>query len=130
MIPVSADITNLCDQSSPLFIMGDLNSRTGIEDEKFNDSRIDNFSYIETDNASITLPVRNNCDPIINFHGKNILNICHTYNLKILNGRSHGDPIGINTYNDMNLESSTIDYGICNQNFYDHVNNFMVFPQN
>ena len=47
---VSDDLTadiNSSDQSSPLVIMGDLNSRTGIEDEKFNDPRLENFSYIE-----------------------------------------------------------------------------------
>ena len=52
------------------------------------------------------------------------------FNLKILNGRSRGDPLGTFTYNDENLGSSTIDYSITSQNLYKHINNFMVLPQN
>ena len=86
-------------------------------------------SPVETENSSIALTNRKNCDPVVNSHGNNILNICRTYNLKILNGRSMGDPLGMNTYFDPNLGGSTIDYGICSQNFYKHIKNFMVLPQ-
>jgi exonuclease III len=127
---LSADIVKFCDEKTPLILMGDLNSRTGVEDEKFVDKIIDSLSCIETNNTSIDLPPRKNCDPVVNSHGKNLINICRTFNLKILNGRKPGDPIGINTYNDINLGSSTIDYGICSQEFYEHVKNFMVLPQN
>ena len=126
---LSTDIMNFCNMNTPLFITGDLNSRTGIEDDFFSDPQIDN-SYIETADASISPPARKNCDPVVNAHGRKILNICHTYNLIILNGRSNGDPLGINTYYDTNLGSSTIDYYICSQNIYEHVSYFMVLPQN
>ena len=58
------------------------------------------------------------------------MELCHTFNLKILNGRSNGNPLGNFTYNNVNLGASTIDYSICSQNFYDNINNFMVLPQN
>ena len=126
---LSDDITHYCDMNTPLIITGDLNSRTGTEDENYDDFQADN-TFIETNNASIALTDRKNCDSVVNSHGKNVLDICRTFNLKIMNGRSLGDPLGNFTYHDMNLGSSAIDYGICNQNFYDHVNNFMVLPQN
>ena len=91
--------------------LGDLNCRTGVEDEIFVYKIIDSLFCIGTDNTSIDLPPRKKC-------GKNLINICRIFNLKILNGRKSGDPIGINTYNDINLVSSTIDYGICSQVFY------------
>ena len=65
-----------------------------------------------------------------NSHGKTIIEICKTYNLKILNGRTDGDPGGNFTYYDASLGASAVDYSICNQSFYKHINNFMTLPQN
>ena len=109
--------------------MRDLNNRTGAADDQLSHPQIDSVSFIETDNFSISLPDRNNCDPTVNSHGMNILNVCRTYNLKILNGRSIGDTLGMNTNSDDSLGSSTIDYGICRPHLYNHVNNLMVLPQ-
>ena len=125
----SNDITYFCDENSPMLVMGDLNSRTGHEEDHLHEPNFESLSPIVTENHSITIPIRRNCDPIVNFHGNNILSLCRTYNFKILNGRSLGDPLGMITYHDPNLGSSTIDYGICSQNFYDHVKNFLVLPQ-
>ena len=80
--------------------------------------------------SSIPLPLRRNCDSVLNQQGRAILELVHTFNLKILNGRSNGDPLGNFTYNNVNLGASTIDYSICSQNFYDNINNFMVLPRN
>ena len=80
--------------------------------------------------SSIPLPLRKNCDSTVNQQGRSILELCHTFNLKILNGRSRGDPLGNFTYNNVNLGASTIDYSICSQNIYENINNFMVLPQN
>ena len=125
----SNDITYFCDENSPMLVMGDLNSRTGHEEDHLHEPNFESLSPIVTENHSITIPIRRNCDPIVNSHGNNILSLCRTYNFKILNGRSLGDPLGMITYHDPNLGSSTIDYGICSQNFYDHVKNFLVLPQ-
>ena len=97
--------------NTSLIVTGDLNSRTGTEDENYNDTQID-IIYIEIDHASTALPDRNNCDLVVN-----ILNICCTYNLKILNGRSFGGPIGNYSCHNINLGSSAIDYSICSQKF-------------
>ena len=86
----SSNISYFCNEDTPMIITGDLNSRTGNGDDQLCDPQIDMVSPIETENSSIALPNRKNCDPVVNSHGNNILNICRTYNLKILNGRSMG----------------------------------------
>ena len=63
-----------------------------------------------------------NCD------GEKIIHICHTFDLKILNGRTKGDPIGNFTHLNSNKGESTIDYGICNELLYACIENFMVLP--
>ena len=123
------DITKFCNFDTPFILTGDLNSRTGTEEDNFADPDIGSIR-IETNNESIELPTRKNCDPIVNSHGEQILNICRIYNLKILNGRNSGDPLGNFTYYNTNLGTSAIDYSLCNQNFYRNVKNFMVLPQN
>ena len=60
---LSDDITNYCDMGTPIITTGNLNSRTGIKDEYYYDSQEDNI-YIETNNTSIVLPDRKNCDLI------------------------------------------------------------------
>ena len=42
----SNDITTFCNENTPLLIMGDLNSRTGVEDDQLSDPQIDNTSLI------------------------------------------------------------------------------------
>ena len=111
-----------------MVITGDLNGSTGVVDDKYEENYSTDFEIRPP--TSIPLPLRKNCDTTINQQGRSILELCHTFNLKILNGRSSGDPLGNFTYNNANLGTSTIDYSICRQNFYDNVNNFMVLPQN
>ena len=124
------DINTYCDQNTPLLIKGDLNARTGVEEDIFLDPELDTPCFVETQVETPTIPQRNNCDMFINSHGKKIINLCRTCNLKILNGRSEGDPLGMLTYLNENLGASTIDYSICNIPFFQSVKNFMVLPQN
>ena len=121
-------ITKMCDENTPLIITEDFNGRTGEIDDKYVESHLTDFEIRPA--SSIPLPLRKNCDSVINQQGRSILELCHTFNLKILNGRSSGDPLGNFTYSNVNLGASAIDYSICSQNFYDKINNFMVLPQN
>ena len=56
--------------------------------------------------------------------------MCRTLDLKILNGRCKGDWLGNFTFLNQNIGTSSIDYSICNQNFYENIKNFMVLPLN
>ena len=122
-------ITEFCDDNTPLIIMVDLNSRTGLLDEKFSDPNFDDC-YIDTSSNSTPIPVRRNCDTTTNGHGEKLINICRSFNLMILNGRTDGDPLGSYTFCDPNIGSSMIDYGIFNQTSNFILKNFMVLPQN
>ena len=68
-----------------------------------------------------------NCDNAVNSHGNKIVDICHTFNVIILNGRTKGDMIG--NYTHLNNNGvSTVDYSLCNEHLYDSIENFIVLP--
>ena len=126
---LSADIANFCDLDTPLIITGDLNSRIAGELDNYVSSS-EGDSHIEASIKSHLIPKRNNCDRILNAHGKKIIEICRTFNCSVLNGRFPGDPYGLFTFYDPNLGASTVDYSICSQVFFKHIKNFMILPQN
>ena len=81
-------------------------------------------------NTFVNLPKRRNCDNILNSHGEKIIHLCHTFDLKILNGRTIGDALGNFTHLNVNKGESTIDYSICNETLYKCIEHFMVLPLN
>ena len=89
-----------------VLLSGDFNSGSGkYEDYIPNDS--DNlFDYFM---ENIFIPAkRNNYDNVLNSHGKNLLQICKNFDLRILNGRIRGDSFGNITYHGR-LGVSTVD---------------------
>ena len=84
-----------------ILLLGDFNARTG----KYTDliSKEGN-NYIENDKTETSLhpPNRNSFDNIINYHGKRLLEICKTFDLKILNGQTNGDTLGRPTFHGRN----------------------------
>ena len=94
--------SDIAEFSSKGFIMllGDLNART----EKLNDFIIPDDKNFE-DSVGLENYIipekRNNCDNLVNNHGKTILDICKSHDLHILNGRIRGDSMGNFTYHGM-----------------------------
>ena len=81
-------------------LFGDLNARIGsLEDRNLNCSTPDRF------------PPRNHRDMTSNQYGQDLINLCQTSDLVILNGRIAGDSVGEFTCHSPN-GSSTVDYGI------------------
>ena len=111
-------------------ITGDLNGRTGLLDDIFHEDGGEEPFIPNTNNNSYHFPNRRNCDISIDSHGRKIIQLCHMFDLKILNGRQSGDFIGNFTHLNYNGGVSTIDYGLCNNILYDSVENFFVLPQN
>ena len=68
---------------------------------------------------------RNSFDNDINNHGKRLLEICRSADLRILNGRVNGDSLGRPTFHGRN-GISVIDYAICDQDLFTHIANFIV----
>ena len=125
-----SDILRYSGENIPILFTGDLNGRTGVVDDIYRDDGKTDHNPIPIPNTFVNLPIRKNCDNIVNSHGKKIIYLCHTLDLKILNGRMIGDAIGNFTHLNSNMGESTIDYSICNKKMYECVDNFMVLPLN
>ena len=107
-----------------VLIAGDLNSRTGCGLDYY-DEETSTF-----ENDAFTLPnyaikTRKNFDNIINEHGKGLLEICKSCDLRILNGRTKGDSFGKITYHSAK-GISVVDYIIASQEMLHLVENLIV----
>ena len=98
----------------------------GLDDRYTDSTPLD--ENIPTPKRDFDIPIRRNCDTVINSHGKKIMQLCHSLDLIILNGRRIGDAIGNLTFMNANSDTSTIDYSLCNGKFYECVENFLVLP--
>ena len=77
-----------------IVILGDLNARTGtLPDFIVNDSEFGNFSdeLYEVDKINL---FRHSLDTIVTTRGRQIIELCKTTRLRILNGRVLGDAVG------------------------------------
>ena len=85
---MSADILDLpAVQTSPIVIIGDFNARTGdILDYDLNYQKENALSFSSNPHVQ-----RRNCDKTANGEGKKILNLCKSFDLMLLNGRTLGD---------------------------------------
>ena len=68
---------------------------------------------------------RSNYDPQVNDHGKSLLDLCKTCDLRIVNGRTTGDTFGRITYHSPK-GISTVDYFIVRHEMLNLINNFIV----
>ena len=76
--------------------------------------------------TSSFIPVdRQSFDSTINNHGKRLIQICKSCNLRIINGRTKGDSLGKPTFHGKN-GTSVVDYIICAQDLLQTTNNFIV----
>ena len=110
-----------------ILIIGDLNSRTQVREDftHVNGGReVDSQINIPTQIEEEFLP-RANVDIEINQNGKSLLRICQKHELKILNGRKWGDPMGSYTCFQVGGHS-TVDYAIASNKTFDWINSFKV----
>lgn len=115
---------NYLSQYGNIVICGDLNARTGCQSE-----------IIDNDNSYIDVPQhvrigeisksRRNKDMISNSRGKDLLDLCTSANLVILNGRTLGDSAGNFTCFQYN-GNSTVDYCIVSEEVVSKVLYFQV----
>ena len=107
-----------------IILAGDFNARTARAQDYI---EVDNNGHIPGDMPVFhhNLSKRNNYDCQINDHGKVLLDICKTCNLRILNGRTKGDSFGKITYHSPH-GISTVDYIIVSDNFSNSVQSLMV----
>ena len=119
-----------CSENTPILIRGDMNGRTGVLDDNYVDTFPVGSSLPPDDNVTSLFPVRRICDISVDSHGRKIIQFCHLFDLKILNGRLNGDFIGNFTHLNFNGGSSTIYYNFCTPTLFESVENFFVLTQN
>ena len=97
-----------------VFVIGDLNSRTGMEPDFITFDGLhdglhclsDGFIAYEVDQP---IPKRKSEDDQLNNFGRNLIQLCKSTGLKIINGRTSGDREGKLTFCNTN-GTSVIDY--------------------
>ena len=107
-----------------ILLVGDLNARTG----KYSDSVCkEGNNLITNDQSEFSLcpTQRNSFDNELNSHGKRLLEICKSADLRILNGRVSGDSLGRVTFHGKN-GVSVVDFAVCDQDLLSQVANFVV----
>jgi hypothetical protein len=120
------EITSFSEKGD-VMLVGDFNARTG----KLNDFiPYEGDQHIpgptQNNNNEMT---RENFDNTINDHGKILIEICKSCNLRILNGRTKGDSLGKPTFHCKN-GTSAIDYAICNTTLMQNIKFLIVKPPN
>ncbi|CAG2188723.1 unnamed protein product [Mytilus edulis] len=111
-----------------ILVIGDLNSRTGeLPDYIKNDSlQINNFDGSDLLPPDYAIDIENkriNQDKVLNTHGKNLLDLCLSSGLRIVNGRLLGDSLGYYTYMSKN-GFSTVDYALVSESLLSSVQYF------
>ena len=108
------DINDFSEHGS-VFLCGDFNARVGNKcDYIVNDRLIQDLDEIDY-HPDVSL-YRGTQDMYINAHGRKLLELCKSTNVRIVNGRLYGDR-GIGAYTFCNtLGSSVIDYFITTEN--------------
>ena len=110
-----------------ILITGDLNARVGINKYELNlrDKQIDQLCPIEHNWNLINR--RNNCDIKVNKFGKNLIEICNSFNLTIANGKIAGNRLGNFTcFNSGG--ASVVDYLIGDSTVISNMSEMLVHP--
>ena len=134
-LEIQAEINEHVHENNDLLLLGDYNSRSGIShDYTITDeflSRLHNDNFLQAESAQILskleeygVPLeRRSADSTPNTYGLQLLEICKSNDLFILNGRP-----GTDRQNPKPTckDRSTIDYCISNVNFIQHINDFCI----
>ena len=118
---VGKDIQAIRDKGGEVILQGDFNARIGIETDFVENDKYDP----EMSPVSHDIPPRSTMDKVLNARGKELLDMCKTLDLCILNGRKTGDILG-NFTSFQPRGNSVIDYGIISQSLFDYVTSFNV----
>ena len=126
------DIVNIKSKyDAPLCLLGDFNARTGLLDDFLDvDNFVDQSSLGacdgDLDNTDI-LNSRSNSDAVVNNSGKKVIEMCQSFDLRIVNGRVGSDQnIGKYTCFNKNGGCSAIDYAILSKRLFPLVQDFNV----
>ena len=118
---LAEDIAEL-QEKGMVIIQGDLNARTGGLEDTVAPDKSDEIFEINFDKPP---PKRNSQDEKVDSRGQELLDMCKSLDINIVNGRRTGDPFGEYTCIKYN-GNSVVDYVIASPTVYDKVSLFKV----
>ena len=118
---LAKDIIRFKGKGGQIIIQGDLNARTSTEKDFIDSDKYNTDDEIEL----IKTTPRNSHDKVIDGRGKEVLELCKSLNLNIVNGRKVGDQFGNFTSFQWN-GNSLIDYVISSQSLFHQILTFKV----
>ena len=122
---IEAEVSKLSNFGE-IALIGDFNARIGASPdyviEESSETKIFQ-DILPTDYVNDKFLPRNSLDNIINNQGQNLLNLCMSSRLRILNGRYLGDLLGYNTCFTVN-GCSTVDYAVLSESLLSSVKCF------
>ena len=126
---LTSDINIIREQNIPMMLMGDFNSRTGVQNEINiidHSDDLDNYIFPNIinmlENSNIPLE-RKNLDKKSNNNGKKLINMCKITETCFVNGRVGKDR---NIGNLTCADRSTIDYAICSPDLFPFIKDFKI----
>ena len=109
-----------------VIIQGDFNARTSVDSDTVTVDKYDDDFMIPVDNLAQNIQSRNSEDNVeTNNRGKELLELCKSLGLVILNGRKTGDLFGAYTSFQWN-GNSVVDYVMASQSLYSSISYFQV----
>ena len=109
-------------QKGEIFILGDLNAKTGNIDDGIIPDKTDELFDLVLDDPP---PKRNSEDDSVNARGNELLDTCRSLDRNIVNGRKTGDPFGKLTCFKWN-GNSVVDYLITSSSVFKNISSFEV----
>ncbi len=105
-----------------VLICGDFNARTGNENDTISPDKFDEEFHIINNNPP---PRRNSQDKTLNGRGKDLIDMCKSLELYIVNGRKLGDPFGKFTCFQWN-GNSVVDYLLTSESLFKQLSSFKI----
>lgn len=119
------------DNENHIFILGDLNARTGLLNDFVSDDfncDHDNDLYAVNEYSSDVHIVRNNLDVVVNNYGRQLIDLCISCGVRILNGRFIGNSLGYFTCYPSSGGCSAVDYALCSCDFLENIYDCTCYP--
>ena len=119
------------DKKGTTLVQGDLNARTGNLKDFIEFDKMDFEEFEEGEDVGIGIGselaqnLRNSEDKTVNKRGKELIDICKSYDMLIMNGRKIGDTVGKFTSHQYN-GSAVVDYVLSPSRFAQNVSKFSV----
>ena len=113
-------------EKGEVIVQGDFNARTNVDDDTITIDKFDDDFMIPTENVPQNIHSRNSEDKVTADHrGKELLELCKSLGLLILNGRKVGDLFGKYTSIQWN-GCSVVDYVLASNSIYSSISYFKV----